>query len=69
MPLGPGKYDDLCTYVREKAHAASAIVIIGGGDKGAGFSMQAPFVELIKLPHILRTVADEIEESLKRGQV
>ena len=41
MPIGPGKYDDLCTYVREKAHAQMAIVIIVGGDKGEGFSCQS----------------------------
>lgn len=38
MALGPGKYDDLCTYVREKAKAEGAIVIVYGGERGQGFS-------------------------------
>lgn len=38
--LGPGKYDDLCTTVRTMASAKLAAVIVLGGDKGNGFSVQ-----------------------------
>ncbi len=35
MAFGPGKYDDLCTEVREKAKAKGVLVIIIDGDKGS----------------------------------
>lgn len=40
MALGPGKYDDLCTYVREQAGAVFTLVAIFGGKRGDGFSVQ-----------------------------
>lgn len=63
MPIGPGKYDDLATYVREKAEAAGAIVFVIDGNKGNGFAMQAPFDVTLRLPAMLRHMADEIEKS------
>lgn len=56
MPLGPGKYDDLCTDVRERAKARGAIVIVVEGDKGGGFSVQADLATTIRLPEILENV-------------
>lgn len=58
---GPGKYDDVCTLVREKTNALGAVVMIFGGDKGEGFEVQLPWEELQKLPKILRFMADQIE--------
>lgn len=64
MALGPGKYDEICTKVREETKATAAMVVIGGGDKGNGFSLQASDIEfLLALPRILRQIADEIEQS------
>ncbi len=40
MAEGPGRYDDLCTYVRERARADAAVVIVLGGSVGSGFSLQ-----------------------------
>lgn len=40
MPEGPGKYDDLCTLVREKAKARGVLVAIIDGEYGQGFSVQ-----------------------------
>lgn len=65
MALGPGKYDELCTYVRLQASAAGAIVIVFGGDKGTGFSMQAEPALTLTVPAILERVAREIRESLE----
>jgi len=66
MPLGPGIYDDLCTKVRIKTKARTAIVIIDGGNKGSGFSVQTvDFAVNFKLPLLLRSMADQIEESFK----
>lgn len=70
MPIGPGKYDDLCTKVREEAKATAALVIILGGNKGRGFSVQTEdFLVVAKLPAILRNVANQIEETLAKGDV
>lgn len=40
MPTGPGKYDDLCTLVREGAQAQGAVVIVLNGNRGSGFAVQ-----------------------------
>lgn len=61
MAVGPGKYDNLCTYVREQAEARAAIVIILEGNQGQGFSCQAPLDVVVLLPSILRRIADEME--------
>lgn len=66
-PLGAGVYDDLCTYVREKAKAHSAIVMVFGGEHGAGFSCQAIGEVLLDLPRVLRVTADQIEKSGERS--
>ena len=64
MPMGPGKYDDLCTLVMEKSEAMSALVIILGGNKGNGFSIQMVNQETMKLvPDLLETVAKQIREA------
>lgn len=63
MPSGPGKYDELTTYVREQANARGVIVIVFGGDKGSGFSVQADAATTLLLPTLLRNMADEIERS------
>jgi methylmalonyl-CoA mutase cobalamin-binding subunit len=61
----PGKYDTLCTEVREKAHAVGAVVIILGGNRGHGFSVQVPPDALFSLPDMLETMAREIRKDLK----
>lgn len=65
MPVGPGKYDDLCTHVREEAKANGAIVIVIGGEKGDGFSVQAPMDVQLRLPYVLRHIAGQIAESVR----
>ena len=59
--LGPGKYDELCTYVREQAQAKGALVLVIGGTKGGGFSVQADLETTLKVPGILRLLAAQIE--------
>jgi hypothetical protein len=63
MALGPGKYDDLATYVREKAQAEGVVVVVFKGNKGGGFSVQSKAGLVLPLPALLRTIADAIEES------
>jgi hypothetical protein len=38
--IGPGKYDDACTVVREMTGATCTVVVVIGGSKGSGFSVQ-----------------------------
>ena len=60
MAVGPGKYDDLCTEVRKKAKAQGALVIILGGERGHGFSCQAPLPMTMMLPDMLEDIARQI---------
>jgi NAD(P)H-dependent flavin oxidoreductase YrpB (nitropropane dioxygenase family) len=64
MPAGPGKYDDVCTQAREAAQATGALLIILDGKHGGGFSCQGQPQQLLSLPEILRSVADEISLSI-----
>ncbi len=61
----PGKYDELCTYVRELAHAEGVILIVINGVNGSGFSIQAPKEALEKLPVTLEIIAAEIRKDLE----
>jgi hypothetical protein len=67
MALGPGKYDQICTKVREEYHAAGAVVMIFLGDLGDGFSVQAPPELAAHLPRLLRHMAQQIEDSFKEA--
>jgi hypothetical protein len=60
--IGPGKYDDLCTEARVKAKASGALLIIIGGERGLGFSVQAELWMLKDIPDLLRKTADLIEK-------
>jgi hypothetical protein len=67
MTRGPGKYDELCTYVREQANASAAMVIVLGGDKGPGFSVQADPVWLLALPDMLEAMARDIRADMRKA--
>lgn len=58
---GPGKYDELATYVRKQSQAKAAIVIVIAGNRGGGFSVQAEIDVTSMLPALLRGLADDIE--------
>jgi len=68
MSYGPGKYDDLCTFCREHAQARGAILLIIDGNKGEGFSAQTTPDILVRLPQILRVVADQLSQDLLQTQ-
>lgn len=61
MALGPGKYDDECTQIREQTGAEVVLVVVLGGAKGHGFSMQSRGRPPIDVAELLRNVAKEIE--------
>jgi hypothetical protein len=65
MAFGPGRYDDLCSYVREQAGiedgaVGGALVVIIGGNRGVGFSLQADAQTTAQLPALLEGVAEQI---------
>lgn len=64
MAQGPGKYDGYATWIRELTDAAGVCVMVIGGNKGTGFSVQVIDRELAKdLPRLLRLVADNIDQT------
>lgn len=67
MTKNPGKYDDLCTNVRVEAKAAGAIVIVFAGARGHGFSVQVNKHLIPHIPDLLRHIAKDIEEDLKKN--
>lgn len=67
--LGPGKYDTECTAVRESTKARGCILLVIEGDKGTGFSAQLDLETTIKIPSLLRGMADSIDQDLKEGIV
>jgi hypothetical protein len=67
MPIGPGKYDELATMVRKhagmsKEDGGGVIVIVLGGDKGNGFSVQADLMTTLTLPDILESIARQMRK-------
>lgn len=67
MAWGPGKYDHLCTLVREKVgmvdtSPGGVVVVVFGGDKGHGFSVQADLQTTLALPDILESIAKQIRQ-------
>lgn len=63
MAIGPGKYDDLCSEVRQKSDADAAFIIVINGNKGSGFSCQilGHMNNIINIANILEEMAKEIK--------
>ena len=63
MPVGPGKYNDVCSMVRRQVGmtdvSGGGVV---GGSKGNGFSCQADLETTLALPDMLESVARQIRE-------
>ena len=62
---GPGKYDDQATRVREETSAAGVVLIVIGGDKGPGFSVQGSAALIASLPQLLEEMAESIRRQLR----
>jgi hypothetical protein len=60
MANGPGKYDALCTLVRELAQAEGVILIIKDGVYGSGFSVQSSEEQTMVLPSLLEHIAQSM---------
>ena len=64
---GPGKYDYLCTYVREMSRAQCALVIVINGDKGSGFSLQMVEDAMFD-PDKVATLLENTARSIREGE-
>lgn len=65
--FGPGKYDDEATMVRERTQAQAVILLVAGGNKGDGSTVQCVSLALLRqFPKILRRLADELEADAQR---
>jgi hypothetical protein len=70
MAAGPGRYDDLCTQVREKADATLVAIIVVGGNRGHGFSCQTNDpAAAAALPDFLEQMASDIRADLKAAAI
>ncbi len=66
MAEGPGKYDDLCTYVQKESKAQAAVVVVLNGVRGSGFSVQASYgMEGLVLSDLLELVVKQLREQGK----
>lgn len=72
--MGPGKYDELCTLVREKTgigltRGGAVAVLVIGGERGSGFSVQADPEHARLLPDLLEDIARQIRaDGIARGE-
>ena len=65
MTRGPGRYDQVASDARVAAEAEGVCLLVLGGKKGDGFSVQVTsFVLLAEIPVMLRRVAVQIEHDL-----
>lgn len=66
MALGPGKYDEQATALRHRTKAHSVVVIVIGGERGSGFSVQTESPTFAHaLPALLRDMAKQIDRSIR----
>jgi hypothetical protein len=65
MPIGGGKYDDICNLVCEKSEAKGAAIIIFKGERGGGFSVQGPPEFHKALPDILESMAAQMRNDIR----
>jgi hypothetical protein len=59
--IGPGKYDNVCTAVREHTNAEGVLIIVLGGYLGNDFSAQLTQEDALKLPGMLRHIIAQLE--------
>lgn len=63
---GPGIYDALATRVREQTGAEAVLLLIVGGNKGSGMSVQGRLDKLWLLAPALHQAADNMGQQFPR---
>lgn len=64
MAAGPGKYDKLCTMVREQTGGHGAVIIVVEGNAGHGFSVQLNHDDMLVLPNTLEHIATTMRKDM-----
>jgi hypothetical protein len=67
--LGPGKYDKECTDILEDTGAVACLVMVVGGSRGHGFSINVDMHSITadtlnKIPDVLRDMASTFEKEV-----
>lgn len=69
MALGGGRYDAETTALLAAFRASCVVLLVRGGPRGDGFSVSARGVHVLaSLPSVLREMADQIENDLRKLQ-
>lgn len=63
MAIGPGKYDQEVTQLREQLKADGIMLVVIRGSRGSGFSAQLSLADTVDLPKALRDMAEQMEKS------
>lgn len=65
--IGKGKYDELCTLVREQSKAPAVFLIVIDDDNSVHYHAQMPpAIYKMLAKDVLRRLADEIEKEAVR---
>jgi hypothetical protein len=65
MALGPGNYDDVVTELRRRFNADGVMLVVVGGDRGYGSSVQMSAEDLLALPIFLEGMAQELRRDIR----
>lgn len=66
MTIGPGKYDDLATRIREDNDADAVVVVVINGIRGTGFSVQATGPALLALPQVFHDMSHAMQGDVEK---
>lgn len=69
--MGPGKHDDLCSYVRQQlglgVDGGVMLIVLHPNRDLTGFACQADYRTTMSMPEILESVAAQIREDRAKG--
>ncbi len=65
MAVAPGKYNDLCTEIRERFKADGVLVLVINGSRGTGQSMQMTPAHMLAFLSALEGIKDAMAEDLR----
>lgn len=65
LMLGPGIYDSLTEEVKTRTGAKGIVLLVLGGTCGTGMSVKADLPTHLKLPAILRILADKLDSEIR----
>jgi len=65
--FNPGKYDAVCTAVREETKADGVLLVIWGGPKGNGLSWDGNMFITMAMPDLLETLAKIIRDDMSKA--